>query len=375
MKIAIISSNTLPTPVGNMVIPKGWTSSIHEVVSTIAEGMVEKGHDVTLFASGDSKTSAKLESLWSDCSYKLENHVTQFSYSAYDDILTAYCFEKNKTEKYDIIYAYNTFDSGFFGNLIETPIVSTYHGAGQFDFEKIWPQKIIKPNIYVAISEFQKSSCSFINFSDVIYNGVDKNLFAFKEKNTDDNLIFVGRISTDKGTDIAAQVCGELNIRLDIVGSTDSEELITKIKSNGERINLMGQKPHNEVKELVANSKAFIFPTRWNEPFGLVLTESLASGTPVVAFANGSLPEIIEDGKTGFLVNMDEEDINGDWIIKQIGIEGLKKAINKIYAMNEDEYKQMRKNCRESFEEKFTKDKMVDNYEKLFLNIVDKNLQ
>lgn len=372
MKIAIISSNTLPTP-PNIEIPQGWTTSIHEVVHTITEGMVERGHDVTLFASGDSVTKAKLISPWEKCSYKYEQLADQFGYGAYDSILASYCFEKNKTEKYDIIYTYSSFDASFFANLIDTPIVGTYHGAGQWPYEKIWPQKIIKPNLYVAVSQYQAKSCNFLKFEDVIYNGIDPELFKFNSNNSSNNLVFVGRISTDKGTDIAAKLSKELNIDLDIFGTTNYQILLDEIENQGKTVHLHGQKSQEEIANSVANSKLFIFPSRWNEPFGLVLAESLACGTPIAGYANGALPEIIEDGKTGFLVNSDDNNIRGDWIIKKTGEEGLREAIDKIYTMNDDEYQQMRKYCRERFEKNFTKEIMVNNYEKLFEKIVKEN--
>jgi len=372
MKIAVISSNTLPTP-PNIEIPQGWTTSIHEVVHNITEGLVEKAHDVTLFASGDSITKAKLISPWEKCSYKYEQLNDQFGYGAYDAILASYCFEKNKTENYDIIYSYSSFDASFFANLIDTPIVGTYHGAGQWPYERIWPQKIIKPNKYVAISKYQAKTCDFLKFEDVIYNGIDPELFKFKSVNSNNNLVFVGRISTEKGTDIAAKLSRELNIDLDIFGTTNYQPLLDEINALGSTIKLRGQKSQEEIASSVANSKLFIFPSRWNEPFGLVLAESLACGTPIVGFANGSLPEIIEDGKTGFLVNSDENSIRGDWIIKTTGIDGLKEAINKIYSMPEDEYTQIRKNCRDRFEKNFTKEIMINNYENLFEKIINEN--
>jgi glycosyltransferase involved in cell wall biosynthesis len=113
-------------------------------------------------------------------------------------------------------------------------------------------------------------------------------------------------------------------------------------------------------------------PLTWEEPFGLTLIESMACGTPVIAFARGSVPEIIEDGKTGYIVNSSEDDKRGDFVIKKTGIEGLCEAVERIYDMSEEGYRQMRKNCRAHVENNFTVERMVDQYEALYKEILAK---
>ncbi|MDP3758339.1 MAG: glycosyltransferase, partial [Candidatus Daviesbacteria bacterium] len=126
-------------------------------------------------------------------------------------------------------------------------------------------------------------------------------------------------------------------------------------------------------EDLVANyqtSKLFLFPIQWEEPFGLVLLESLSCGTPIVAFARGSVPEVIKDGETGFIINPTDNDIRGDWIVKKTGIEGLCEAIEKIYSMPEGEYQKMRLNCRVLAEKSFSAGKMAQEYLKIYNKIV-----
>jgi len=134
-----------------------------------------------------------------------------------------------------------------------------------------------------------------------------------------------------------------------------------------------GEMTSEKRNELIASSRCFIFPIKWEEPFGLVMIESMASGTPVIAYARGSTPEVIKDGETGFLVNSSEEDIRGDWIIKKTAIEGLCEAVEKIYAMPEEEYKAMRRNCRAHVEKNFTVERMVDEYETVYQQIIATN--
>jgi glycosyltransferase involved in cell wall biosynthesis len=129
---------------------------------------------------------------------------------------------------------------------------------------------------------------------------------------------------------------------------------------------------HALINSFLGSGKLFIFPTRWEEPFGLVLVEAMACGTLVVTFACGSVPEVIKDGETGFIVNSSEEDKRGDWIVKKTGIEGLCEAVERIYSMPEEQYRQMRRACQAHVENNFTVEKMVDEYEKIHKQILEK---
>jgi len=133
-----------------------------------------------------------------------------------------------------------------------------------------------------------------------------------------------------------------------------------------------GEVASEKASELYGNAKATLFPIRWEEPFGLVMTESMSCGTPIIAFARGSVPEIIKDGETGFIVNSSRKDTRGNWIIKKTGLAGMIEAINKIYDMSTDDYLEMRKNCRKHIEKNFTLEKMVDGYEKVYRKILKK---
>jgi glycosyltransferase involved in cell wall biosynthesis len=186
-------------------------------------------------------------------------------------------------------------------------------------------------------------------------------------------MVFVGRVNSEKGTDTAAIVSRKLNMKLDIFGTTNEQPLLNFILDQGDTICLHGHVPQKTIARAVADSKLFIFPCRWNEPFGLVLAESLACGTPIIGYAIGSLPEIIDDGVTGFLVNPEDGNIEGNWIIKKKGIEGLEEAVQRINAMPEKDYLKMRLACRQRFERNFTKEIMIEKYERLFKEIIKKN--
>jgi glycosyltransferase involved in cell wall biosynthesis len=122
-------------------------------------------------------------------------------------------------------------------------------------------------------------------------------------------------------------------------------------------------------KELIPfyqHSKLFLFPLRWEEPFGLVMAESLSCGTPIVAYARGSTKEIVRDGVTGFLVNPSDQDIRGDFVIKKTGIDGLQEAVERIYDLSHEDYRAMRSACRKDAEEHFARERMVKEYLELY---------
>ena len=133
----------------------------------------------------------------------------------------------------------------------------------------------------------------------------------------------------------------------------------------------MTVKAREEIVSLMQKAKAFLMTINWEEPFGLVMIEAMACGTPVVAFARGSVPEIVKDGETGFIINPSDDDVRGDWIIKKTGFEGLCEAVNKLYSLSQEEYKQMRLACRKRVEERFTIEKMVEEYEKVYQDVLN----
>ena len=370
MKIAILSSNTLSTPPDLSTVQPGWTTSIHDVVSMITEGLVARGHDVTLFASGDSKTTAKLESAWDTATVKHWVSSDQFLYVMEDQILIAYCFHKNLTEKYDLIYSYHALDVGPFAYTLDCPIVATIHGPGAFDLEQKFMPRFIKQPIIVGLSKPQTKNMLLVKFTEIISHGIDQDLFDFDEKGGED-LIYVGRLTAQKGIDKAMKIASDLNKTLKIIGTGEEDYIQSTLNSLvTDYTQLLGKKSKEEISEYFKKSKAMLFPIRWDEPFGLVAIESLSTGTPVIAFAKGAMPEIIEDGKTGFLVNLDEKNINGDWIIKETGEEGIRKAIAKIYGLTNNEYEEMRLNCRNIVLNKYTKEIMINKYENLFERII-----
>ncbi|HXH27286.1 MAG TPA: glycosyltransferase [Candidatus Acidoferrum sp.] len=371
MRIAVISSNTLPTPPIEAEIPQGWARSIHDFMSAITEGLVARGHDVTLFATGNSKTSAHLEWLWPEGTYTLFGTGNQLDGWATDPVLISKCFAMHLQRRYDLIYAFFPIEAATFSYFIDAPIVATLHGPG-ITFEKtIFPKLLKKPHI-VAISDFQIASNPELSFATKIYHGIDTNFFSFSDSSAG-YLLYLGRLDSKKGIEVAIKAANQLKVPLKIIGSGDAAYLQHLQSGAGKQVEFLGQLDKADVKKYLSEAKALVFPALWNEPFGLAIIESLSVGTPVIGFARGALPEIIQDGKTGYLVNLAEDSVRGNWLEQSYGEAGFTQAIKRLYALSDSAYLKMRQAARASAVASFDQETMVTNYEKLFEAILMKS--
>ncbi len=375
MKIAILSTPSVALP------PIGF-AGIERVVDDLQNGLIDKGHKVVVFATGDSKVESKLEYFYK----KALKPSVGLTYNPYYFLNHVYGFvdfiEKNK---FDIIHLN---DAGrlslYFAKYLKTPFVTTLHGSYFPIGEKEDPYGIkeekrkqlilFKDYPFVSISNVQRLGLKELNYIATIYNSVLVDKFGFSEKGGE-KIGWLGRIAPEKGLDIAIEVAKKADEFIDIYGFIDEGQqlyfendikplLNSKAKFNYEI------KTIPEKTNLFTSSKLFIMPIRWNEPFGIVLLEAMACGTPVVAYARGSVMEIIKDGKTGFIVNPSKKEINGNWKIKKVGVEGLVEAVKKIYSMPKAEYQKMRQDCRKHVEENFTIKKMVSEYEKVYQKLI-----
>lgn len=374
MRIAIINPPWIRLP------PFGYGGR-ERVVFDIVEGMVKKGHDVTLFATGDSRVSSKLDffypkALGNNFNIKLNpyNLLNHLQYSL-----------KKIGSNFDIVHFHMAGIALYFASFLKTPFVFTLHGSyfknqehDQFGIIESGREGLIqfKEYSYISISNNQREGAVELNYVKTIYNSITLSEFEFTESNQHD-MVWLGRITYTKGLDIAIEVAKRTKKILNIASYIDPAEkgyFEQKIKPF---LDTGFTRTFEEVKEIKAKSgflgsaKIFMMPIRWDEPFGIVMIEAMATGTPVVAFARGSVPEVMKDGETGFIVNFSEEDKRGNWIIKKTGIDGFCEAVERIYSMPEDQYRQMRKNCRTHVEKNFTVEKMVDEYEKAYQQILD----
>jgi len=347
-------------------IPPEKYGGIERIVHYLTEELVKRGHDVTLFASGDSKTKAKLVSVyprallkdkipWTDPFWNLENLSQAFK----------------KAGDFDIIHSHLDLWTLFFQDLTKTPVVHTFHNplyvSSITDPKKIPTRlkmfEVHKKTTYGCfISKSQRKLCPVkFPYNWIVYNGIDLSLYKFNPR-PKDYFAWIARIDPYKGIENAIEAAERAGIKLLLAGRLDpfrKEYFETKIKPHlGTKIKYIGEIPQDKLCEFYANAKATLYPIEWEEPFGLIVTESMACGTPVIAFDKGSMSEVIKNGVSGFVVPF--YDKKG-----KKNIDGLVESIKKI-----DQIK--RKDCRKWVEENFTYQRMVDDYEKIYYQLVKK---
>lgn len=349
-------------------VPPKTFGGTEAVVSNITEELVKRGHEVTLFASGDSQTTAKLEYTFQQAlNYEeLEKTLSplgqklrwMYSLPVFMHVIKALEQEK----KFDIIHDHTHYLTCFFSEFLKTPLLSTYHGsftlAEQSPIEKMLLEKYKNLN-WVAISESQKSESKIkLNIVSTIYNGIHINEFSYQEK-PQEYLIWLGRITDRKGIEEAITVAKTLNKQLIISGNIkdrDMEYFETKIKAHidGQQIVYAGVADFKKKHELLRNAKALLYPVKWEEPFGMVMIEAMAVGTPVIGFRRGAVAEVVQDKKTGFIVDTLDEMI---------------AKTKQLYELSLYEYIFMRRESRLRVKKLFTVETMVDQYEALYVKL------
>jgi glycosyltransferase involved in cell wall biosynthesis len=337
MKVAILSPVVWRTPPRNY---GPWEL----VASNITEGLLEKGIDVTLFATGDSITNGKLD------------YVIEKPYGENPELDAKVCecthisYLMERAPGFDIIHNNFDFLPLTYSRLIKTPMITTIHG---FSSPKIIPvyKRYNDINTYVSISNSDRSP--ELNYIATIYNGVNEKEFVFKEKHGD-YLLFFGRIHNEKGTNECIQIAKKAGMKLIIAGFIQDENYFNeKVKPylNNDDVVYAGNAGPEKRNELLGGAYALLHPINFEEPFGLSVVESFFCGTPVIAFNKGSMPELIIDGKTGFLVSN---------IIEAV------EALKDITKLN-------RNDCRSLAENKFTRSKMAEDYIEVYKQILNKD--
>lgn len=342
MRIAML------TPLWKTVPPQKYGGT-ELVASLLAEELVKLGHEVTLFACGGSKTSGKLVEV---IDQPLTDTREYFRYDCieFQDFLEIkLAFDAAKAGKFDIIHNHMvSFSTAALSDFCPVPMVTTTHSSGLPYFEPL--AKAAKDSNYVSVSNSQRSLAPYLNYIATVYHGIDTKSIEYNF-NSGDYLLFLATISKDKGIDRAIEIAKKSGMKLIIAGNIYSEEYFETIKPliDGSQIVFLGEVDQQQKNDLMKNAKAYIFPIRWTEAFGLTIIESLASGTPVIAFRNGSLPEIIDEGKTGFLVDSIDQAI---------------EAISKIDSISREE-------CRRQAVDRFDVSIMAKNYIKVYESLLN----
>lgn len=338
MKIALISPiawRTPPTHYGP------WEN----IASLLCEGLVKKGIDVTLFATKDSKTAGKLHAV---CPKGYEEDKT-IEPKVWECLHISEVFEH--ANEFDLIHNNFDFLPLTYSNLVKTPVVTTIHG---FSSPAIMPvyEKYNNKTHYVSISNSDRSDK--LDYIATVYHGINLEQFTFK-KAMGDYLLFLGRMHPDKGAKEAIQIAQKFGKKLIMAGIIQDQNYFEQeIEPHFSKdIVYAGSVGPEDRDKLLGGAFALLHPIFFAEPFGLSVVESMACGTPVVAFNKGSMPELINSGKNGFIVENVEEAV---------------AALGKISKID-------RQCCRETVEQKFSVERMVNDYIKVYQQILNDKKQ
>jgi glycosyltransferase involved in cell wall biosynthesis len=354
-RIAILSSNICALP--PYKVPSGFSCAPEWIITNIADGLSKKDWDVTMYASGDSNLSHKLVSAFdksfeATVGWDLSNPILSNSILAkYDNLLTSKCVVDANKGNYDLILSNLDLKSAPFARLSKVPFVSILHSPlDEDEFLKYYADD----QYWISISQNQRKALPQLNYLANIYHGVDTNLFKFNNTNTKpEYLLSLGRITSYKGTHIAIEVAKQTNKKLLICGTPDETNYFkTMVEPHIDNKNIIYQPAVNKnlVPEIMSKAEALLLPIKREEPFGLVITEAMSCGLPVISFKRGSATEIIIHEKTGFLVN---------------NIQEMVESVRKLDTIN-------RADCRQHIIDNFSIQKMVDNYDRHLSNLIKK---
>jgi len=337
LKIAQIAPPWIAVP------PPGY-GGIEWVVALLADGLAERGHDVTLFASGGSVTKANLSSVFDPAPGPSRIGET------YLEVLHA-LHSYERADEFDVIHDHSGFVGLALGARAGLPVVHTVHGPLIEDSLRYY--RMVNGRIrFVAISEAQKVPGPDLSWAGRVYNGIPVESYPYNDKK-EDFLLFVGRVNREKGPDVAVEIAKRTGSKLVMAAAMKEKfereywaDFVEPILTGDEEI--LGEITLAEKADLMSRARAVLFPIQWSEPFGLVMAEANACGTPVLAFARGAAPEVIADGVTGFLANdMDE----------------ICAAVSRIDEIDPAE-------CRARVEKMFSREAMTEGYEQIFETMV-----
>lgn len=335
MRIAQVS------PLYESVPPKSYGGT-ERVVSYLTEELVAQGHDVTLFASGDSVTAARLvaacpRSLRLDpaCIDQLAHHVLML-----DRVI-------RQANEFDIVHFHIDYLHYPLSRYLDIPQLTTLHGRLDLpDLQPLYRQFREMP--VVSISDAQRKPLPSAGWLGTVHHGLPDDLYTFQPE-PGDYLLFLGRISPEKRVDRAIEIARRVGMPLKVAAKIDAvdREYFARtveplLKTPG--VEYLGEVGDDEKNDLLGHACALLFPIDWPEPFGLVMIESLACGTPVVAYRCGAVPEVLENGVTGFVVETMEQAV---------------RAVERVASLS-------RRRCREAFERRFTARRMAQDYVGLY---------
>ncbi|MGB0497805.1 MAG: glycosyltransferase family 4 protein [Rubricella sp.] len=342
MKIAQVA------PLYESVPPKLYGGT-ERVVSYLTEELVKRGHDVTLFASADSVTAAKLVSA-APRALRLDPSVKDaapWHMILLDEL-------RDRADEFDVIHFHTDVWHLPMARMLDTPSLTTLHG--RLDLPDLAPfYRHFDDHPLVSISNSQRAPMPPVEWAGTVYHGLPASLLPFNAEPAGGYLAFLGRISPEKRPDRAIEIAVRAGRRLRIAAKIDEgnpdywEETIRPMVEAHDSVEYIGEIGEAEKARFLGEADALLFPIDWPEPFGMVMIEAMSCGTPVVAFANGSVPEIIDDGVNGFVVD---------------GLDDAVAAVKSLPSID-------RQTVRRRFEMRFSAARMARDYERIYEDLTD----
>jgi glycosyltransferase involved in cell wall biosynthesis len=327
-------------------VPPKLYGGTERVVSWLTEELVRQGHEVTLFASGDSDTRAKLEAVW-PIAIRLDP-VTKDWVAAYSVMMEHVA---RHAHEFDVLHFHTDYHPFPLFSRLGVPWLTTLHGRLDLpEFKKIYETFPTVP--LVSISDAQRLPLPNQNWIGTVHHGLPPDLLTPLPV-AHDYLAFLGRISPEKRVDRAIEIAKRAGIKLKIaakVDKADAEYFETEIRHllDHPNVEFVGEINDRQKPEFLAGARALLFPIDWPEPFGLVMIEAMACGTPVIAYPRGSVPEVMEHGVTGFIVSNEDEAVDAVRHLGDIDRAGVRAA----------------------FDERFTSERMACDYLALYTRLV-----
>ncbi len=353
LRIGQISPLNLPIP------PKKYGGS-EVIIDFLCKELTKKGHEVFLFASGDSKENCKIYPVIEKALWVKRTEETS-PYYAYE---MAYIGQKTKELKLDILHDHlGPWALTLYGQT-DVPIIHTLHVPFK-NKDRVWAYNKLNSKL-VSISLAQRKPAKNLNYVANIYNGIDVENYPFGGR-PQNYFLWTGELSPRKGIYEVIKIARMLKLELIIIGRIPPvqqkndymffEKYIKKeLNKNG--ITYLGEKNKTQLKKYYKNARAFLFPLQWEEPFGLTMVEAMACGTPVIAFDRGSVSEVVKNNETGFVVNPFDKE-------RKTNISGFIAAIERVDKID-------RRVCRKRVVDNFSSKKMAEEYEKLYYKIINK---
>ncbi len=339
MKIAQLTSNFYSSrPDVNM--------AIYSHAAWLANGLATHGNNVTFFGGADSVINGEVVSVVDKPTLQMD--ISDDIRKYYLHALISECFKR--ASEFDIIHTHLTLWPSFYSPLAKTPTVMSLHSPLPAEIKDL-VQKY-KDHYYVSFSLAQRKKMPELNWFANVYHGIDTQLFNFNP-HPQDYFLYLGRVTEEKGVHLAIEAAEAAGVPLWIAGHSYPKEgywhdQIEK-KIDGKMIRYVGEANLQTKIELLQNAKGLLFPTQYDEVFGLVMIEAMSCGTPVIAWNKGSVPEVIKHGQTGYIVD---------------SVKGMTDAIKSIDKIS-------RETTRERAVKLFSTETMVSNYERMYVRIIE----